>query len=151
MKEIWEKLKRSSRGRMIYLGLLLLLGLGYMGTEIRKVKLSHSLGSIEELSKADVMQLDSLHGTSVGLQIGLLAIIGLYALYILTGPSVSLLTFVQVHAAVLAVLAVIGLLLSLLFRASVLTMIQPLAGPAVIIGAVYFFYLVRQSFVKPVD
>ncbi len=136
---------------MIYLGLLLLLGLGYMGTEIRKVKLSRSLGSIEDLSKADVMQLDSLHGTSVGLQIGLLAIIGLYALYILTGPSASLLTFVQVHAAVLAVLAVIGLLLALLFRASVLAMIQPLAGPAVIIGAVYFFYMVRQSFAKPAD
>ncbi|WP_040286443.1 hypothetical protein [Sporosarcina koreensis] len=91
----------------------------------------------------------SLHGTSVGLQIGLLAIVGLYALYILTGPAASILTFVQVHAAMLVVLAMIGLLLALLFRASVLSFVQPLAGPAVIIGAVYFFYLVRQSFTKP--
>ncbi|WJY28271.1 hypothetical protein [Sporosarcina trichiuri] len=46
-------------------------------------------------------------------------------------------------------LAMIGLLLTILFRASVLAMIQSFAGPALIFDAAYFFYLVRQSLAKP--
>lgn len=134
----------TSRLFKLYIFILAAINVAYIAIQMYKSKASQPFLTTGEITKKEFLKLDSLLSYSVLIETSLIALVGLYALFIFTKNANMLYSFVVSHIRIFILFFAISYGLSWITSASIESLSGHLLGPFLITLAVFGYYLVKR-------
>lgn len=147
MKTVSEnRVIRNTTSRLfkLYIFFLAAINVAYIAIQMYKSKASQPFLTTGEITKAEFLKLETLLSYSVLIETSLIALVGLYALFIFTKNANTLYSFVVTHIRILILFFAISYALSWITSASIESLSGHLLGPFLITLAVFGYYLVKR-------